>query len=222
MKKPFEEIPTLKGARIVQRKILPIGNAVTIIVVDTSKTKFADLATLPLVNDEDRAQADRFVQEKDKVAHLLSAYLKRKYVGHWTVTDSGKPVSQDKFFNASHCDGCVVIALASCEVGVDVENIRSVDEELKRYVSTDEEYKAIKSDRDFFCIWTAKESLAKADGDGLDGAVKDIPALPLIGRKEFRGEKYFSKQIETGNNIISVTKKGEEPFDILIKKEKIK
>lgn|GEM_PF-769481 len=206
----------------MKRKNTPRGNLVTIIAVDASETKFADLAPLPFVTGEDRAQAERFVQDKDKVAHLVSAYLKRKYIGEWTLTDSGKPVADGKFFNVSHCDGAVVLVLADGEVGVDVENVRAVDEDLKRYVSTDEEYDIVKSDKDFFCIWTAKESLAKADGEGLDGRVKDIPALPLAGSKEFKGEKYFSRQTEFENFVISVTKKGEEPFDILIKKEKIK
>ncbi len=208
--------------KITEKQNSQSNERVTIIFADTSRTAYLDLASLAYVTAKDREYADRFVKESDKVAHLASAYLKRKYVGEWTLTESGKPVADGKFFNVSHCDGAVVLALANRDVGVDVENVRKADEDLKRYVSSDEEYWTINADKDFFKVWTSKESLAKADGEGLDGRVKDIPALPLAGCKEFKGEKYFSRLTEFENFAISVTKKGEEPFDILIKKEKIK
>ena len=198
------------------------NNLVKTIVVETAQLELSKLIALEILTAEDRAQAERFVQEKDKVAHLVSAYLKRKYVGEWTLTESGKPVSQGKHFNVSHCDGMVVLVLSDDEIGVDVENVRAVEDDLARYVTTDEEYEAIVTDKNFFEIWTAKESLAKADGEGLDGRVKDIPAFPLVGGKEFKGEKYFSNQIEIDKYIISVTKRGKEPFDILIEKENVK
>lgn len=201
---------------------MPKNNLVKTIVVETAQLELSKLVALEILTAEDRAQAERFVQEKDKVAHLVSAYLKRKYVGEWTLTESGKPVSRGKHFNVSHCDGMVVLVLSDDEIGVDVENVRAVEADLARYVTTDEEYEAIVTDKNFFEIWTAKESLAKADGEGLDGRVKDIPAFPLVGGKEYKGEKYFSNQIEIDKYIISVTKRGKEPFDILIEKENVK
>lgn len=217
---PYDMFPQTRHVEMVVS--MTKNNLVKTIVVETAQLELSKLIALEILTAEDRAQAERFVQEKDKVAHLVSAYLKRKYVGEWTLTESGKPVSQGKHFNVSHCDGMVVLVLSDDEIGVDVENVRTVEDDLKRYVATDEEYEAIVTDKNFFEIWTAKESLAKADGEGLDGRVKDIPAFPLVGGKEFKGEKYFSNQIEIDKYIISVTKRGKEPFDILIKKEKIK
>ena len=196
-------------------------NKVFLVIVHTSKLKFEDLSLLGFVTKEDIENADRFVNDNDKVAHLVSSYLKRKYVGTWQVNENGKPISHEKYFNVSHCERAVVLALATWEIGVDVENIKSIDEDLKRYITTDEEYNKIKTDKDFFEIWTSKESLVKADGAGIDRRVTGIPAIPLIGEKSFKGEKYFSRLIQIDELIISVTKKGVEPFEVVIEKERI-
>ena len=53
-------------------------------------------------------------------------------------------------------------------------------EDLKRYISTDEEYEYIKDDKSFFEIWTNKEALSKCIGIGLTKKVKEIPVVTWI------------------------------------------
>ena len=182
---------------------------------------YSDLTGLEYVTDKDRTAAERYVKDEDKVLHLVSAYFKRKYIGEWTLTENGKPISQNKFFNVSHCDGAVVFVLADADVGIDVERLRGVSEDLKRYVSSDKEFASILTSEDFFDVWTAKESLVKAEGSGIKKRPQEIPSFPINGVKEFSGEKYFSRRMRYSNFIISVTKKGEEPFDFDIKEEKL-
>ena len=80
------------------------------------------------------------------------------------VNEYGKPVAEGIFFNVSHCAGAVTLVLADKDVGVDIENVRQTGPALIDYVSCKNEKQAIKSGKDFFKVWTAKESLVKAEG----------------------------------------------------------
>jgi len=89
---------------------------------------------------------------------------------------------------------------------------------MRRYISSDQEYKYIKDDKSFFEIWTSKESLTKCIGDGLNKIIKDIPGLPLNGKKEYLGKNYISECIEYNGYIISVTLEKDDlkEFKILV------
>jgi len=76
-------------------------------------------------------------------------------------------------FNISHAGRWVVCAVSSEEVGVDVEQIRSIDLAIARRFFAPSEYTTLMSleagDRldFFFRLWTIKESYLKALGTGL-------------------------------------------------------
>ena len=171
-------------------------------------------------DQKDLISARRYVNEKDKLLHLVSAYLKKKYVGLWTVNEFGKPISERVCFNVSHCNGAVALVLSDKDVGVDIENVRPVSGDLVRYVSDTNEIPYVKNDKDFFRLWTAKESLSKAHGKGLNKEVKTIPSFPFEGVKTYLGEKYCARQLEEGDYVITVTRKGEEFFELNIETEK--
>ena len=174
---------------------------------------FDTLKELPFIKAEDVSVAEQYVNKSDKALRLVSAYLKRKYVGEWSASESGKPISPDKYFNVSHCKGAVAIAVSDREVGIDIENIRSVEKKLKEYVANTAEIDVISTDEDFFRVWTAKESLVKAAGSGLDRKPKEIPALPLEGVKIYGEKVYFSRQTLISGMVLSVTLAGGEPFE---------
>ena len=174
---------------------------------------------LPLLRAEDLARADRYLRDTDKVLHLVSAYFKRKYVGEWTATESGKPVSKNVFFSVSHTDGAALLVLADRPVGIDVERIRPADEGTRAFVLSEKEFAAIRTDKDFFKVWTAKESLVKAEGSGFDRDPKDVPSLPFRGAKDYKNETYYSVQTVVGDLVISVTRAGAKPFEWRIEEE---
>ena len=187
---------------------------VRVIICFTDGLKFDELKSRLPVSCEDVKTASCFADEKDKVSHLVSAYFKRKYVGEWSVNTFGKPQGIRTFFNVSHCSGAVVIALSDAEVGIDAEKIRSAERSLVEYVSSEKELPFVNSDEDFFRLWTAKESLVKAQGEGLKKDIKKIPAFPFDGEKEYADEIYFSRQLKCGEVIIAVVRKGKTPFII--------
>lgn len=201
--------------------ITPDCASVKVIICYTDGLKFEDLKLRLPVSYDDVETAARFADEKDRVSHLVSAYLKRKRVGEWTVNAFGKPQGLRAFFNVSHCKGAVVMALSDSEVGIDAENVRPIKRSLVEYVSDEKELPFVTSDEDFFRLWTAKESLAKAQGEGLKKDFKKIPAFPFEGKKEYVGESYFSRQLKDGEFIITVVRKGKTPFKVDIDRENL-
>lgn len=175
---------------------------------------------LPFITPEDIAAADKLVKSEDKIVHAVSAYFKRKYVGNWFYSDGKKPLAKNKYFNVSHTTGAV--AFAECDnrpIGVDIEKIRRIDDGVKRYATSTSEYAASASDEDFLKVWTAKESLVKSQGAGIVSSVKDIPSMPLDGKKTYLGEKYYSHSLVFKDYVISVTLKGDKPFSVKVVKE---
>lgn len=82
-------------------------------------------------------------------------------------------------FNLSHAGELVVCALGQgLSLGVDVEQVKPLDLADFRACFQEEEWLAITGDTDplgrFFRFWTAKESVAKAEGQGLHLPLTDI------------------------------------------------
>ena len=194
---------------------------VKLILFFTENLTFTEAETRLNACEKDLSAARRYVSEKDKVLHLVSAYLKKKYIVNWTTNEYGKPVSDGICFNLSHCNGVVALALSDKDVGVDVENIRQIERSVVEYVSDKSETDYVKDDKDFFRLWTAKESLAKCQGRGLVKDLKSIPAFPFDGEKVYLNESYYSKQTEYDEYIITIVRKSKEPFTIDITKENI-
>ena len=102
----------------------------------------------------------------------------------------GKPYIKDHEewqFNISHTDGLIVIAVADCPIGIDVEKIREPDYRIAKRFFTKAENEYIGSDiegRDvrFFEIWTKKEAYIKYIGKGLGEPLGnfDVTSMPEI------------------------------------------
>lgn len=93
----------------------------------------------------------------------------------------GKPViagRQDIHFNFSHCKNAIACVLSDKDVGVDVERVGRFNDDLARYVLSDDEYNCVVSssapDQEFTKYWTMKEALLKLTGDGLTDDVKSV------------------------------------------------
>ncbi|MBQ7645714.1 MAG: 4'-phosphopantetheinyl transferase superfamily protein [Clostridia bacterium] len=145
-----------------------------------------------LLKDNEISKAARFVRKADRLLSLGSSYLKRRFVfgdGDITVSDLGKPYSPDIFFNVSHSVDIVGIALSdNYEVGLDIEKERGDYSDLANHCLSTEEKQ---SGEDFLTLFTSKESVAKAEGGGLKTDIRDIPALPLDGRVQYKCKTYY-------------------------------
>ena len=175
---------------------------------------------LPFIKEEDYTNANRFALKQNKLQHLISYYFKRKYLGDYSLNEYGKPISKGKYANLSHCDNLVIVGVSDCDIGVDIERVKPVKEELKRYVSSDIENEEIKSDLDFFKIWVAKESLIKCLGLTIS-KIKEVPSLPFVGKREYLGNTFYTKETKINDYLVAVTIKSDEDFELDISQEEI-
>ena len=113
--------------------------------------------------------------------------------------ENGKPVllgSPEVHFNVSHSDGTVLIAIASVEIGVDIERIdRSVDYAgVAQSVFSRSEIEILCEASDarrgevFFSIWTRKEAYLKATGAGFSSNLPMISTAASDGTIEDHGD----------------------------------
>ncbi|NLC41122.1 MAG: 4'-phosphopantetheinyl transferase superfamily protein, partial [Clostridiaceae bacterium] len=153
------------------------------------------LAKMPAYRQE---KVRSYIFEKDRLLSLGAGVLLayglncRGIREHKEIRlgDKGKPyLSDDLFFNISHSGNKVVCSFSDEEVGVDIEQILPVDEALIRQVSVSSEQAYLLQlepevqRREFFALWTAKESYMKLLGTGLSLAPKQ---LELIFENDFR------------------------------------
>ena len=173
------------------------------------------------LKDSDKVETNRYKVEETKKEKIISAILKNKYIGEYHENEFGKHLSNDKHFNVSHSHGLVVFVMDEVPVGIDIEKSKIIDKNMVNFISNDAEKAYISDEKSFFEIWTNKESLVKALGSGLKGQVKDIPGLPINGKRVFEGKTFVSRTIEFKDFIISVTREKDEDFDLELVEESI-
>jgi len=107
--------------------------------------------------------------------------------------DEGKPYWKNEkmpFFNISHSDGIVVIAISDSELGIDIQKIKSKNElqMAKRFYSEKEAGIVADSEAQgfdvFYRLWARKEALGKCTGKGvrpyLEVDLSDLEIAPAI------------------------------------------
>jgi 4'-phosphopantetheinyl transferase len=145
---------------------------------------------------DERMRADRFMFDRDRHVFIAAHALLRHVLGvalgdhalRFRIERYGKPELDGMFdgavrFNLSHTHGMAVCAVCRhYPVGIDVEAIdRNVDvEALARRFFAPAEYDRIAAAAPaargeiFFRLWTLKEAIIKAIGDGLSLPLKDF------------------------------------------------
>lgn len=170
---------------------------------------------------EDSFSYEKYKNEKVKKERIVSSILKNKYIGEYYLNEYGKPLSKKMFFNISHSEGYIALVIDQVPVGIDIEKIRPAEEDLKEYISSNEEKDYIHNDETFFEVWTNKEALVKAHGNGINQKINSIPALPINSIKNYDNKTYFNKTVRYQDLIITVSREGSNDFDIDIIKEVI-
>lgn len=149
--------------------------------------------------DAERERASRFHRREDAERYLLAHGALRLVLADYLACDplvvrfgaheNGKPFLEDARleFNLSHSGALALIAVAqSRQVGVDVEQLRPMPdlESLAARVCTPGELATLADlaephrERAFFAMWTRKEALAKATGEGISAVVRDARHAP--------------------------------------------
>jgi 4'-phosphopantetheinyl transferase len=174
------------------------GTAPVIYVAKIADFTIGNLA--PLLSDTERVRLDRFRQTVDKERHALAHSLKRAVISQYlscapselsfSQSTFGKPFCQDSkapHFNLSHSGGWVVLAVSTeGEIGVDIEFVREFDADgiIRRICSPREIniYQNSNSPKQCFLrLWTQKEAISKACGQGISVGLSSIPCSGEVG-----------------------------------------
>jgi len=154
---------------------------------------------LPLLCDDERDRAQRYVSEMDRARSVVARAALRTLLGRYLQTppesiefyygSHGKPhlrATGDRHlhFNVSHSGGLALLAFCETqEVGVDVERVRDMadaegmarrfftPEEAEQWAGLPPELRR----RAFFDGWTRKEAYVKALGSGVASAAVRLP-----------------------------------------------
>ncbi len=194
-------------------------NLIKLYYFDIDKLNDDIINNLKYINDIDIINSKKYKKKENEYQNIISTYFKKKYIKDYYIDKFNKPKSDNIYFNISHAKNMVIFAYYNKDIGIDIEKIKEVDLNLKRYISTDIEFKLINNDIDFFKIWTSKESLAKCIGMGINKDIKEFISIPFDGKKIYLDNIYYSHIINKDDFIISVTIKDNTDFNIILEEE---
>ena len=189
--------------------------------MNVSDVDFSRLLKSHYFSSLERLSFDKYKVIKVRQEKICSSYLKNKYIGEYHLNEFGKPISDNVYFNISHSHGYVALVIDQVPVGLDIEKIGPVTDNLKSYVSNDEEESYIKDDATFFEVWTNKEALVKASGEGFRYRPESVPGLPLNNKRLFNGKEYHNRTIRYQDLVITVSRQDEKDFTFDVIKEAI-
>jgi len=148
-----------------------------------------------LLTAEETLRAGKYRQQKDTYRFIVSRGAQRIILGRYLNTppaqlqfvlgDNKKPYligdsGETLHYNLSHSGDWIVLAIAQLPVGADVEFVDPVfpfQDILEDNFSREEvDHIGTSPDR-FFTLWTRKEAILKATGQGLGDHLKITPAL---------------------------------------------
>ncbi len=128
------------------------------------------------------------------IAYLLLLFGLRNQYGidkfSLSYRENGKPYITEYpyiHFNISHCPcGCVCV-ISDKPIGIDIQDIHDISEDVIKNVCSEKEIGHILSEADnknkaFAEIWAMKESYFKKSGDGLIGDLKAIDTFSDYSR----------------------------------------
>jgi 4'-phosphopantetheinyl transferase len=150
-----------------------------------------------LLNDDELQRAGKYHQQKDTDRFIISRAAQRIILSRYQnvapkhlqfyLSDNKKPylVSNqggNLHYNLSHSVDCILLAVADTPVGIDVEFIDHnfpYNDILAENFSEDEIAYVRESGLadSFFTLWTRKEAILKATGQGLGEHMRLMPAL---------------------------------------------
>ena len=178
-----------------------------------------DLLSSKYLSNIEKESFNKFSNENVKKEKIVSTIFKNKYIGEYYINEKGKPLSHNIFFNLSHSYGVIVFIMDVVPIGIDIEKIRKVDNDLISYTTDEEEKSYIVDEKTFFEIWTNKEALVKSFGSGISSKINEIPSLPINGMRNYQNKIYFNKTITYEDYIITVSREKNEEYELEITNE---
>lgn len=156
-----------------------------------------------LETDEPQSQAAQ---------RLLSRILREQYQiskMELLLGPQGKPYLENgPCFSISHSHGMVAVAIGDSNMGLDIEVVRRFHQLVPQRIMSRREYQWFCSrgelKRDFFVLWTLKESYFKYLGTGLQGFPNDTEFFYDGRQWRLSGENLVFQMLEEKNLLMTV------------------
>lgn len=179
------------------------------------------------LSDQEKTQAEKFINKplRDRyvASHGLLRYLLSFYVGlkpheiQYSVNPFGKPFlkknSGDVQFNMSHSkDYAAYIMALDCQVGIDIEwkdkniNFEEISDLVLSPGETNSFHKLTPEEKfqTFYDIWSRKEAIVKAVGEGLSYPIKAIEVMNSVdnvkGCYTVNGNTFYCSKLHNPND----------------------
>lgn len=129
---------------------------------------------------EHKIEADK--KQELMAGHLLKTYLDIEREEQLVINENGKPLLKagKPFFNLSHSGNYVVLVIADCEIGVDIEHIMQCHEATVKKVYSPRMQEELtdllgeEKNEKFSQLWTEFEARLKLKGTGFGEGWKEI------------------------------------------------
>ncbi|WP_442588340.1 4'-phosphopantetheinyl transferase family protein [Pedobacter sp. AW31-3R] len=183
---------------------------------------YQEPAIVKVVSAEELKKADKFIRIEDKRVYLVSRYMLRcllaRYIPQspekiqFSSMGNGKPILQKEniHFNVSHTKKYVLIGLCASVLGVDMEYTdhhfdyltvmdHCFNDQEKVYILDSSTPLA-----NFYTLWTRKEALLKATGEGLTDQLNQVSCLDTLQNRKgylLKTESFLSGE----DHVISVS-----------------
>lgn len=156
-------------------------------------TYYDQIRTANFLSVDELNKAGKYLKEEDTAnfvvrKHFLRVILSRllplkpEQIEYHRV-ENKKPAVTGLQFNVSHSKDCAIIAVSSYAIGIDVEHINPdfEFEDVMSYCFNQEELAFVTEAKhpvlNFFTLWTRKEALLKATGEGLLDQLELVPSM---------------------------------------------
>ena len=187
------------------------------------------LDTLP---EERQQRVHKMKQEKSRKQSMGVGLLLQKVLALYHMQDSqvivgehGKPMIDGLEFNLSHSGSLVLCAVSDRPVGCDVEELREAPRGVaERHFSDSEQaylsqFSEEEYDKEFFRLWTMKESYVKMTGEGLRVPFEEYElviegAEVRVIRKGEMQECYLHK-VDLQGHLISICSESSASVEVI-------
>ena len=175
-----------------------------------------DEARVQEILPERFARAGRFADEGDRKRCLAAGIL---LIRHLNITDEsvlkteehGKPYIEDRpYFNLSHSGDWAVLAVSDVPVGIDIEKMSGRNVRLAAKIFHPDEFAWLQEGENpserFYTLWTMKESVMKATGQGLALATKSFSVVPAFEGENIKieGKAFYPESFTFDDYVLSV------------------
>ena len=146
-------------------------------------------ATLFLVKNNDNK--DIYTRIKKYICSLYHLNYEEVII---KKTKTGKPyvLNCNIHISCSYSDNIVAFIISSCNIGIDIERIKTANDLIiKKIFCSDEADYVLSGNKDerFFIVWTMKEAYCKWTGNGLSD-IKKVNVLDARSTQKFLSFQY--------------------------------